>query len=830
MLNRDSVMSHSSTFETLQSNHGPSRRTRPPDLDLIAAEENRVPLRPEKASRRESRLGLRNIFSRSKTSRDMLPPISPIDIPKSMSSRTSVTDMNNWPYSQSAGASDHTPTTPRSPRILSTMFENAPSGPPPIRVMGPAKPARGPLATWHPPPLFKAFPQAIKHMTLPAASLPTEVILRMHERRANATGETPIEQPEQQPQGEKLKSKKKHRQNMSSSSMPKFEWTNKIYVLATSGYLLQYAADGPFDRLPEKVLHLGKNSAAFASDVIPGRHWVVQVSSVMESDGTATPDSRSLFSRMTFRVAERRQASNFLMVFETAEDMEGWIAALRREIEILGGKKTLNETGSPKAEDEVSQLREQPSQRTLVVRDPERFSRILPQNFGWHDATDNEGSVATITDPDTVVDQSLDDISTTNSFVSHDGRQLDNLRDSANRLSFISSGQRTIVTSAGSSSPETSPTVDTFPTHFDEKPHQEALSQLEARPRPNAAAILDRRQSMQVMAPFVDLRGGPVNLRPQSTYRPGPAPEPILTPPPRVPVTPNFSVPKSSSRRFSYMRSQEPGMSTQPMIRECESLPRLTGRKAPPTTLAVARPLSMVADQPSPMDTVDARPATRHGEETYPQRTSEDHTGPLFHIPNPYDLPSRRSSQIAPDEPHVEVNRPISSRRLSNMRPWRKPDHQPLTGRNFTAPMGPAPMQRARSRPSLPGVEEQPRCRSSLDLHSNTRGETSSVRTRSRKRASMHSMHSEQSSRYSMSTDLPIPFAPESLPEPPPPPTAPLPPIPTSTSNPHLRADSIEKALLAGRRSMPQLNEGPPPAPPPTCALPPIPQQPPGMF
>ncbi|KAH7160808.1 hypothetical protein EDB81DRAFT_327106 [Dactylonectria macrodidyma] len=828
MPNRNSVMTQGSTFEALQSQHGPLRRTRPPDLDIMAAEENRIPLRPDKVNRRESRLGLRSIFSRSKATRESA-PLSPLDIPKSGSSRASTVDMNNWTHDQSTTTSDHTPTTPHSPRILSTMFENSPPGPPPVRVTGPAKPARGPLAIWSPPPLFKAFPQAIKHMTLPAASLPTEVILRMHERRANANGENPIEPIEQQ-HPEKLKSKKKHRRN-APGSLPGFEWTNKIYVLATSGYLLQYAADGPFDRLPEKILHLGKNSAAFVSDVIPGRHWVIQVSSLMESGGTATPDSRSLFSRMTFRVAERRQAHNFLMVFETAEDMEGWLVALRREIEILGGKKTLTETGKPKAEDEASQLREQPSQRTLVVRDPERLSRILPQNFAWQESLDNDDSATTVTDRDTVIDQSLDDVSTTNSFVSHDGRQLDNLRDSSNRLSFISSGQRTIVTSAGSSSPEPSPTVDTFPAHFDEKPQYEVSPQLEARPRPNAAAISDRRQSMQVMAPFVDLRGGPLNLRPQSTYSTGPMPDSMPSHSSRASVTPNFSVPKSSNRRFSYMRSQEVlSMPTQPVIREAESFSRLTSRKPPPTTLAIARPLSMVADQPSPMEPIHVRPATRHGEETQTSPMNEDQDRPRTYTPIVYNLPPHRLSLMPLDESRVEVNRPISSRRLSAMRPWQKSDHSITTQRNFTAPIGTVPVRRSRSRPSLPGLEEQqPRCRSSLDLHANVRSDAS-VRTRSRKRASMQSVLSEHSSRYSISTDLPAPLAPESLPEPPPPPSAPLPPIPTSASNPQLRADANVKASLVGRRSMPQLSDGPPPAPPPTCALPPIPQRTAGMI
>lgn len=817
-------MAHTGTLEALQSKpHGSSRRARPPDLDLMAAEQNRVPLRPEKAKRRESRLGLRNLFSRSKTNKESPQPLSPLDIPKSSSSRASITDTSNWPSGASSTASDRKPTTPLSPRVLSTMFENSKPGPPPVKVIGPAKPSRGPLATWSPPPLFKAFPQAIKHTNLPTASLPTEVILRLAERRA-ALGETPTEEPE--PKSEKSKSKKKHRQTQ-SGSMPKFEWTNKIYVLSTSGYLLQYSSDGPFDRLPEKMLRLSKDSAAFASDVIPGRHWVVHVQSSTESDGAPPPEVNFLLSRVTFRPTERRQAANFLLVFEAVDDMEEWLTALRREIEILGGKKTLDETGMPKVEEDASLLREQPSQRTLVVRDPKRLSHIATPDHPWQSPVDNDGSVSTVTDPETVIDTSMDDVSTTNSFVSHDGRQLENLRDSSNRLSFISSGQRTIVTSAGSSSPEPSPTADKFPIQFDEMPHHEASPKMEARPRPNAAAILDRRQSMQVMAPFVDLRGGPVNLRPQSTYGndPNMPAHPPVPVPPRASVTPNFSVPNTSNRRFSYMRNHDLGASTQRSIRECESMSRLS-RKTPPTTLPIARPLSMVADQPSPMETVHPRPATRHGEET----RNETRHDPLPEPTISYELPLRRSSTASQDQrdAHVEVNRPISSRRLSNIHAWHKADHPPpppSMPRTFTAPTGPVPIQRMRSRPSLPGLEEQQRCRSSLETHRHGRNDSGSVRSRSRKRASMTSMVSEH--RYSVSADLPIPLLPESLPEPAPPPSIPLPPIPTSSSNPHLRGEkSSSKAPLGGRRSMPQLAEGPPPAPPPTCALPPIPKKP----
>ncbi|KAF5666226.1 hypothetical protein FHETE_6348 [Fusarium heterosporum] len=834
---RDSILSHGGTLEALQSHHVPPRRSRPPNIDIMATEENRVPLKVEKASRRESRLGLRSLFSRSKTPKDLAIP----ETPTSFGSSLSFAETNPYFASQPDVTAHDTPLSPLSPRPLSTMFEGPKSpsahirSPGVARNQGQGKSARGPTSAWHPPPLFKAFPQAVKHMTLPATSLPTEIIIRMHERRASTTRNDTAEAVEGEVSPiEKAKFKKKHRRNTSGPA-PKFEWINKIYVLVTAGYLLQYAAEGPFDRLPERILQLGKDSAAFASDVIPGRHWVIQVSSATESDGTPASDARSLFSRWNFRASERRNASNFLMVFESAEDMEGWISTLRREIEILGGKKTLTEIGTLKAEDEVAPLREKPSQRTLVVRDPNRLSRIASQNsqspespeslkslFGpqslpLKSQADANCSATNIAESEPLVDQPLDDVSTTNSFVSHDGRQLDSLRENSHRLSLVSSGQRTGVTSAGSS-PEPSPTVDTFPVSFEHRQSstEEISGTLEPKPRPNAAAILDRRQSMQVLSPFVELQGGPISLRPQSSYGSGPVPD-SKTP------TPNFSVPNSSNRRYSYVRSiaQEFGMAPQSGTLEVRSL----GRRAPPTTLPVARPLSMVADQPSPMEEMHERPVTRHGDETQSTVQAEDDLMSLPHIPSSYDVGSRRSSLVPIDEPIIENSRPGSSRRHSDMRQWRKSENAKTLSRNLTGPGRPSLEQRARSRSFVVGNDEAARRRASLDAYSEGRSDSMSAKTRSQRRASMQSTMSDRASQYSASADLPPPMAPESLPLPTPPPTVPLPPIPSSMSNPHLRSDSNGKNLL-NRRSMPQLNEGPPPAPPPTCALPPLPPKP----
>lgn len=842
MADADPLTVHGGMLEALQSQPGVSRRARPPDIDVVTAEGNRVPLRPEKANRRESRLGLRNFFTRSKTPKDPGTLTSPLrETAKSTGIRASIADMSHWPYGNSAPKSEANLAPPQISHPLPMMLEVPAPGQtshnPHLLIGGKQRTAtaigkapREPLGTWHPPPLFKAYPQAIKHTTLPATSLSADTVLRIHERKTNVVPREDLNEPMSptiiesgEGAGDREKPKRRHRRN-SSWSTTKFDWTNKIYILVTAGYLLQYAGEGAFDRLPEKVLQLTRNSAAFASDVIPGRHWVVQVSSAMESDGTANSDPKSLFSR--FRVTERRQASNFLMVFESTADMESWITVLRREIQILGGKKSLSETGKPKIEDQVVPLKQQTSQRTLVVRDPARFSRVISNQQSWEEI-EHQNSPAIRTEAEAVRDRSLDDISTTNSVTSHDGRQLDNLRDSSNRLSFISSGQRTMVTSTGSS-PACSPTVESFPPHLDDATLREAhKNHLEARPRPNASAILDRRQSMQTLGPFVDVGSSTAAARPSilpsglSIDPPNGATSRIASPK----ATPNFSVPQSSSRRFSYVKNphEVANAKNQPVIKEGEVFHRST-RKKPPTKLPLTRPLSLVADQPSPMEEVPERPATRHGESQQLRSPTGFEAIPLPRMPKLYEIPSRQSSrQPTTGDSQAETQVPQSPRRFSGLRMLRSSE-RPTMVRSFTAPNKPVPVPKMRSHPSLPRVEDLERCRSSLDVHGNPRSSSPSAKARSLKRNSIQSIMSEKSFQSKHPSDFPLPYIAEPLPQPAPPPSAPLPPIPTSASNPHLKVDLGDRGLF-NRRSMPHLNEGPPPAPPPTCALPPIPQK-----
>ncbi|KAK7747712.1 hypothetical protein SLS62_008959 [Diatrype stigma] len=58
--------------------------------------------------------------------------------------------------------------------------------------------------------------------------------------------------------------------------------------------------------------------------------------------------------------------------------MDAWLATLRKAIQSLGGKKKLSETGKVDAEDDSAESKLRENRRTLVVRDPKRFSQILP--------------------------------------------------------------------------------------------------------------------------------------------------------------------------------------------------------------------------------------------------------------------------------------------------------------------------------------------------------------------------------------------------------------------------------------------------------------------
>lgn len=872
--------SNASTLDILQKTSSrSSHRLYPSEMESLSLDDgHRLPSRAVKASRRESRLGLRSLFARNKSSLH--------DV------RASVADLSSWPYAFHAARSEIvlTPDSPEQRQSVSaaglptsvrrpSYNKQLPASPnsrsrksslAPSRTETPSPPrsSRGALAAWDPPPLFQAYPQAIKHIQLPACTTSVETLMRLQNSHSGVssssasirTARTSIADSTED--GSVIdrsfdKPKKRHRRNTSASSM-RLDWVNKIYVFVTSGYLLQYAGEGSFDRLPEKMLHITKDSAAFASDLIPGRHWVLQVCSAMDPAGSNVPESRSLFSRLSFRGNERRHASTFLMVFEDADDMENWITTLRREIEHLGGKKHLSETGKPKADDDGLELKGQPSQRTLVVRD-QRFSHFInPQDADGPTLWRRDSVMSTDPRaPDILLqtpadldlaqerDHSADDMSVSNSMISHDGHQLDNLRESSNRLSFISSGQRTIMTSEYSS-PPCSPLRQSFSNNNSEEAQPPAESPKEVRPRPNAAAIINRRQSQQLSShnPLLDFRfpeqaGQPLSPPPNQPLpqppadavaakaaqglglRASPMPPPSM-PPPSIP---NFSVPHKAPRRFSVgkgpgvdlaapaARSASPAKSvstTSETSSRKAPVSMFGGRRAPPPALTFSRPLSSIADRPSP---AIGTPALSNGA-------------------------SHATSSVCsngPDTPALLL--PMDELSAQHLEKHGAPAEGLFSRRSIDA----SSMERAEAAPMpvvATGFQGRLRSKSSLDFYGRPR-------SRSRSPLAKRAMKSGNYKRATM-FGQPSEVLPQSL-EPFPAmsdflskdtssnsfaairrrlladkrePRGPRP----SVSNVHLRATSnSHKSHPSRRRSMSQLAEGPPPAPPPTCALPPLP-------
>lgn len=319
------------------------------------------------------------------------------------------------------------------------------------------------IKTWDPPPLFQAYPQAVKHATLRAPSLSAESIIRLHANRNHiAKPRSDSHAPEPYSSGDsKEKWLKGHK---AADSLSKGDWICKIFVLVTSGYLLQYAGDGSFDRSPEKIMPLTKESAAFASDAIPGQPYVLQVSQVSDDQGTLDKDaSRSMLKKLGLRNEMRRSTSTFLLVLNSPEELTDWLVAVRREIQAIGGKEyNPDEYSKTTNEEPIPLLQQKPSQRYLIRRDPNRFSEKAPNAPFHHDRT-NTGQLTKLPRADTeasalvalerqssATQRSVYSRSASNTTASTNNIYLDRLRESP-RQSYASTAAHTTSTSRGSS-------------------------------------------------------------------------------------------------------------------------------------------------------------------------------------------------------------------------------------------------------------------------------------------------------------------------------------------------------------------------------------------
>ncbi|KAI7214198.1 hypothetical protein KC333_g6153 [Hortaea werneckii] len=243
-------------------------------------------------------------------------------------------------------------------------------------------------------PLFQAFPQATKYGVLEVSTMSAETVLQKSRSRRTAGSQSSIgdgfsrASVEDTGSMDTRRAAKTTMKHFASGSISHEELPSKMFVLINSGYLLQYREDGPSNRLPEKVLELGEESAAFACDLIPGKHHVLQVSQAVDSQGVMLAPTSSLLSRLRFRsAADKLPASHFLLVMPSAKEMEKWMAALREEIEGVGGKEARVDTAVRPWTEEVTgrdgfnELKKTPSKSHRYRVNRESSFAVLPENI-----------------------------------------------------------------------------------------------------------------------------------------------------------------------------------------------------------------------------------------------------------------------------------------------------------------------------------------------------------------------------------------------------------------------------------------------------------------
>ncbi|KAL8723343.1 MAG: hypothetical protein Q9225_000326 [Loekoesia sp. 1 TL-2023] len=347
---------------------------------------------------------------------------------------------------------------------------------------------------WDPPPLFQAYPQSVKHGRFYAPDLSADTILRCrNEKQRKHKKDTLSSATRANGVGNEDKSQKDDQ-----DSPQQLELSQKIYILVTSGYFLQYSGEGSFDRLPEKIMPIGQDSAAFASDAIPGRHWVLQVSHASDENGNPKLEKWSFARRLGIRGDMKRCiASNFLLILNSPGDLDSWLIIVRKEIEAWGGKRYQSDSAvHPSANEMARTLQERPSRRYLVKRDPNQFSNVARDSNAACDGAVLAGTPGITTRKHSSATQdSVRSPSTSNMTTSTDQNLLDRLKNSP-RMSYISTGAKTYSTSQ-ESSPVPSPTSLAFHLEGFTSSHE----QLETADRPAIIAGQSSRSLSVIRSP-----------------------------------------------------------------------------------------------------------------------------------------------------------------------------------------------------------------------------------------------------------------------------------------------------------------------------------------
>ncbi|KAJ5907381.1 hypothetical protein N7495_000063 [Penicillium taxi] len=331
-----------------------------------------VPLQNTAVQRQSSKNGLRSLFGRDKSARALTADNKLSEIKEKEGERkrqdsvpTDLTSLSPSVISPRTTETPNSRSSPATPRQRATLKTSRPK---------PEDDKAHEQLGWKPPPLFQAYPQSTMHACLSTPEMSVESILRLH-----ATTRRGDEGSICQEETKKREHKDRKHLRTLSGIMSKVDWSNKVYVLATAGFILQYAGEGKNDRIPEKMLQLGPQSVAFVSDAIPGKHWVVQVSQNSSAEAGPAPAEplKPRTRRFGFhRSYARRLARNILLVFGDPDSMISWLMAIRAEIEARGGPKLTMEKHSEEPE---PQLRQSSNVRQIVKKDPHRISSLFLQ-------------------------------------------------------------------------------------------------------------------------------------------------------------------------------------------------------------------------------------------------------------------------------------------------------------------------------------------------------------------------------------------------------------------------------------------------------------------
>ncbi|KAK5104830.1 hypothetical protein LTR62_003151 [Meristemomyces frigidus] len=197
-----------------------------------------------------------------------------------------------------------------------------------------------------PPPLFQAYPQSTKIGTVQVSTVTAETVLQKNKYKHSGLAASDTTPRASTDDTMSIHIRQNTKTSLRQAAHPVsvvVEQSRKIIVLTSSGYLLQYAESGPANRLPERALQLNEDSAAFACDLIPGQHYVLQISQTVDQQGAVVANT-GLLSKLGLRsTAAKRVAFNLLLVMPDAGQMDSWRIAIRQEIEVLGGQRIRSE-------------------------------------------------------------------------------------------------------------------------------------------------------------------------------------------------------------------------------------------------------------------------------------------------------------------------------------------------------------------------------------------------------------------------------------------------------------------------------------------------------